>query len=126
MSRQQPQEQADAARTIHSKENVDMQAAIQECEKCHDVCVSTMTHCLDQGSRHAEANHIKLGGGAVFRPVGGSSQESGMDDRASWTRYLAKDSAARKEALDLAWLVPLRFVTLQGETVVTRITLVFP
>ena len=59
MSRQQPQEQADAARTIHSKENVDMQAAIQECEKCHDVCVSTMTHCLDQGSRHAEANHIK-------------------------------------------------------------------
>ena len=54
MSRQQPQEQADAARTIHSKENVDMQAAIQECEKCHDVCVSTMTHGLDQGSRHAE------------------------------------------------------------------------
>jgi len=59
MSRQQPQKQADAARTIRSKENVDMQAAIQECGKCHDVCVSTMTHCLDQGSRHAEANHIK-------------------------------------------------------------------
>src|ERR1700750_1674208 len=35
------------------------QAAIQECEKCHDVCVSTTTRRLEQGSRHAEANPIK-------------------------------------------------------------------
>ena len=59
MSRQQPREQAVAARTIHSKENVDMQAAVQQCEKCRDVCVTTMTHCLERGGRHAEASHIK-------------------------------------------------------------------
>jgi len=58
MSRQQPQEQADAARTIHSKENVDMQAAIQECEKCHDTCARTVAHCLGQGGRYAVTSQI--------------------------------------------------------------------
>jgi hypothetical protein len=36
-----------------------MQAAIQQCEKCHDVCVRTVTHCLDQGKSHAKTNHIR-------------------------------------------------------------------
>ena len=36
-----------------------MQAAIGECETCHDLCASTVTHCLDQGGRHAEATHIR-------------------------------------------------------------------
>ncbi len=35
-----------------------MQAAIEECEKCHDVCVRTVTHCLAQGGRYAAADHI--------------------------------------------------------------------
>ena len=36
-----------------------MQAAIEQCEKCHDVCARTVNHCLDRGSRHAGANHIR-------------------------------------------------------------------
>jgi len=35
-----------------------MQAAIQQCEKCHDVCARTVTHCLDQGNRQAGTKHI--------------------------------------------------------------------
>jgi hypothetical protein len=36
-----------------------MEAAIEQCETCHDVCVRTVTHCLDQGGRYAETNHIR-------------------------------------------------------------------
>jgi len=36
-----------------------MQAAIQQCEQCHDVCVRTVTHCLDQGNSHAQTSHIR-------------------------------------------------------------------
>jgi len=36
-----------------------MQAAIEQCEKCHDVCVRTVTHFLDQRSRHAGTDHIR-------------------------------------------------------------------
>jgi hypothetical protein len=36
-----------------------MQAAIEECEKCHDVCARTVTHCLAQGGRHAATDHIR-------------------------------------------------------------------
>jgi len=35
-----------------------MQAAIEQCEKCHDVCARTLTHSLDQGGRHALTDHI--------------------------------------------------------------------
>src|SRR5262249_2405019 len=35
-----------------------MQAAIEQCEKCHDVCARTVTHCLDQGKSQADAMHI--------------------------------------------------------------------
>jgi len=35
-----------------------MQAAIEQCERCHDVCMRTVTHCLHQGNSQAAANHI--------------------------------------------------------------------
>jgi len=35
-----------------------MQAAIEQCEKCHDVCMRTVTHSLDQGNSQAETDHI--------------------------------------------------------------------
>ena len=35
-----------------------MHAAIQQCEKCHDVCVRTVAHSLAQGGRYAVTNHI--------------------------------------------------------------------
>jgi hypothetical protein len=38
----------------------EMRECIQECEDCHAVCVETMNHCLQEGGRHAEADHIRL------------------------------------------------------------------
>jgi hypothetical protein len=36
-----------------------MHEAIETCERCHDICARTMTHCLAQGGHHAEPNHIR-------------------------------------------------------------------
>ena len=36
----------------------EMQECITNCSDCHDVCIETMTHCLDQGGDHAAARHI--------------------------------------------------------------------
>lgn len=30
------------------------------CQECHAVCVETVAHCLEQGGKHAEAEHIGL------------------------------------------------------------------
>jgi len=37
-----------------------MQNCIQECTNCHNVCLQTITHCLQMGGRHAEPGHIRL------------------------------------------------------------------
>jgi len=36
----------------------DMQRCIQECERCHDVCLKALTYCLRKGGRYADINHI--------------------------------------------------------------------
>jgi hypothetical protein len=36
----------------------DLRRAIDECERCRDVCLRAVTHGLRQGDRHAEAAHI--------------------------------------------------------------------
>lgn len=36
----------------------EMQKCIDECERCHAVCTTTVTYCLQQGGMHAEAEHI--------------------------------------------------------------------
>jgi hypothetical protein len=33
---------------------------IDECVRCHEVCLSTIPYCLEQGSEHAEEAHIVL------------------------------------------------------------------
>jgi hypothetical protein len=33
---------------------------IDECVRCHEVCLSTIPYCLEQGGRHAEEVHITL------------------------------------------------------------------
>jgi hypothetical protein len=33
---------------------------IKDCQQCHQVCLETINYCLQQGGRHAEANHIRL------------------------------------------------------------------
>jgi len=38
--------------------STDMQHAIHECEKCHDVCLQMVAYCLRKGGRHAEPAHI--------------------------------------------------------------------
>ena len=37
-----------------------MEECISNCTECHRVCLETITHCLRQGGRHAEADHIRL------------------------------------------------------------------
>ena len=36
----------------------DMQRCIQECLRCHGVCLTAIAHCLRKGGRHADPNHI--------------------------------------------------------------------
>lgn len=36
-----------------------MQECIDECHTCEEVCLETVTHCLAQGGKHAEAEHIQ-------------------------------------------------------------------
>src|SRR5437016_3712079 len=38
----------------------EMQACIQDCQDCHDICLTTMQHCLQMGGEHAEQAHIRL------------------------------------------------------------------
>lgn len=37
-----------------------MQKCIQACLSCHTICLETITYCLTQGGKHAEAKHIRL------------------------------------------------------------------
>lgn len=38
----------------------EMRRCIEECGTCHDVCLATVTHCLQMGGEHAEASHMRL------------------------------------------------------------------
>lgn len=38
----------------------EMRECIQRCTDCHNVCVETVSHCLELGGPHAEARHIRL------------------------------------------------------------------
>jgi hypothetical protein len=37
-----------------------MRSCIEECTGCHNICVETVTHCLEMGGKHAEAALIRL------------------------------------------------------------------
>lgn len=37
-----------------------MQECIQECQTCSQVCLETVTHCLQKGGKHAQPEHIRL------------------------------------------------------------------
>ena len=38
----------------------EMQGCIDECLRCHSVCVQTVMHCLELGGKHADPGHIGL------------------------------------------------------------------
>jgi hypothetical protein len=38
----------------------EMQQCIDECTRCHQICLVTVNHCLELGGRHAEPSHIGL------------------------------------------------------------------
>lgn len=38
----------------------EMQACIQHCAQCHQVCLQMIQHCLTKGGAHADPRHIKL------------------------------------------------------------------
>ena len=44
----------------HQERSQEMQACVDNCEKCHDVCLETIFHCLEMGGKHADAGHIRL------------------------------------------------------------------
>lgn len=40
--------------------NPAMEQCIRNCDDCHHVCLETISYCLQQGGKHAEAKHIQL------------------------------------------------------------------
>ena len=44
----------------HVKIDERMRDCIQECQRCHDICTETVTHCLEMGGDHAEPRHLRL------------------------------------------------------------------
>ena len=48
--------------THHTAEHRDpaMNECIDDCTRCHAICLETINYCLEQGGRHAEPQHIAL------------------------------------------------------------------
>lgn len=46
--------------TAYQHQNSHFQECITNCRDCHQICLETITYCLQQGGRHAEAAHIRL------------------------------------------------------------------
>jgi hypothetical protein len=38
----------------------EMRNSIEECQKCHNICIETAIYCLQQGGKHAEEFHMRL------------------------------------------------------------------
>ena len=46
--------------TAHHYLGTEMEQCIKLCEECYHTCIETITYCLQQGGKHAEAAHIGL------------------------------------------------------------------
>lgn len=42
--------------------NIDerMRECIEECNRCHNICLVSISHCLEMGGEHAEPGHIRM------------------------------------------------------------------
>lgn len=38
----------------------EMEQCIANCQECQEVCLRTVSHCLEKGGHHAEASHVRL------------------------------------------------------------------
>ena len=46
---------------MHHSPTPEVQACIDQCSVCHDVCLrAATTHCLEEGGEHARPEHMKL------------------------------------------------------------------
>ncbi len=45
---------------MHTMMDQQMQDCIAECQRCHNTCTETITHCLEMGGDHVEPSHIGL------------------------------------------------------------------
>lgn len=44
----------------HKHVTDEMRRCAEECHRCHDVCLETITACLHEGGEHASHHHIHL------------------------------------------------------------------
>ena len=38
----------------------EMQQCIDECTRCHNICLALVNHCLERGGKHADPAHIAM------------------------------------------------------------------
>jgi hypothetical protein len=48
------------AHHITAHTSTEMQQCIEECTRCHAICLQTAGHCLELGGKHADPAHIRL------------------------------------------------------------------
>lgn len=44
----------------HTSITEEMRECIQECQGCHEVCLESITYCLEMSGEHADPRHIGL------------------------------------------------------------------
>jgi hypothetical protein len=50
----------DMMATMTHAHSAEMARCIDNCTRCHAICVETIRHCLEKGGRHAAPAHIRL------------------------------------------------------------------
>jgi hypothetical protein len=45
---------------VETELSAPMLECIENCEDCHNICLETLQHCLQEGGEHADQSHIRL------------------------------------------------------------------
>ncbi len=48
------------ANQTSTQTSTEMQQCVDECMRCHAICLATVGHCLELGGKHADPAHIGL------------------------------------------------------------------
>lgn len=46
--------------TMTHAHSAEMAQCIDNCSRCHAICIETINHCLKKGGKHAAPDHIRL------------------------------------------------------------------